>query len=260
MKTPITPLYGLTIALLTSAALLPQAHAALLAFDDFSTYTEGEAVNGKDGGGALTGFGSTTWTANAAVQVNSGALNQGADLQRSIRAFSSTPLASTGTIYIRTNLALSNAAFDVNFSALELATTFNSDADSIRFSGNSSGLNVNVVGAGGTSSAIIDANDGLNHEWLVELNLDTGAGQAWIDPNTATFDPNMGGTAFTAPSAFALNWLNVGTFAASSSLEMDDFQIGMTLADVGVTAVVPEPSSTALLGLGGLALMLRRRR
>ena len=40
----------------------------------------------------------------------------------------------------------------------------------------------------------------------------------------------------------------------SRHMRMDNLQIG------AAAAAVPEPSSTALLGLGGLALMLRRRR
>ncbi|MGB1131170.1 MAG: Ig-like domain-containing protein, partial [Haloferula sp.] len=207
-----------------------------LAFDDFSTYAEGVAVNGQDGGGTLTGFGATSWTANGAVQVNGGAFNQGANSLRSSRSFSATPLAASGTIYVRANLALSNADSGVNFSALELATTLNSDADAVRLIGSSAGLSVGVTGTGGAGSGSLLANDGANHEWLMEIDLSTKAGQVWIDPDIEGFDPAVGGTAFTVSSGFALNGINVATFGGSSSVVLDGFRIGGTLADVGVGA------------------------
>jgi hypothetical protein len=247
----------LAIAALTAAT----THGALLAFDDFSTYTTGN-LNAQSGGGSLTGFGTTTWTANTvapAVQVTAGGvLQQGANKARSWRNFSTPPLASSGTIYLRTTLAISNADVASNFSALELATTANSDANSIRLTGSSLGMTVNVNGAGGASSGVIAANDAGSHVWLVELNLTTKAGKAWIDGNLASFNPTVGAATFTAPTTFSLNAINVATFAANSFINVDEIRIGQSWADIGVTAI-PEPSSLALLGLGGLALLRRRR-
>ena len=40
----------------------------------------------------------------------------------------------------------------------------------------------------------------------------------------------------------------------------DEIRVGTSLDDVLGLTTVPEPSSTALIGLGGLALLLRRRR
>ncbi len=40
---------------------------------------------------------------------------------------------------------------------------------------------------------------------------------------------------------------------------VSDIELAL-LRDIGYSNLVPEPTSTALLGLGGLALMLRRRR
>ena len=55
---------------------------------------------------------------------------------------------------------------------------------------------------------------------------------------------------------------NIALIEASDGLVLTSlFNGGETMMTVNVTAsAVPEPSSTALLGLGGLALMLRRRR
>ncbi len=52
---------------------------------------------------------------------------------------------------------------------------------------------------------------------------------------------------------------NVGPTSLSGVYHLDNVLVTTDAADLNF-AVIPEPSSTALLGLGGLALMLRRRR
>ncbi|MCP5538007.1 MAG: PEP-CTERM sorting domain-containing protein [Akkermansiaceae bacterium] len=51
--------------------------------------------------------------------------------------------------------------------------------------------------------------------------------------------------------AFTFNVLNIGNAGSQETYRLDD---------IVLTQAVPEPSSAALLGLGGLALMLRRRK
>lgn len=75
---------------------------------------------------------------------------------------------------------------------------------------------------------------------------------------------NVTDTTAALPSAFAtitadIDNSNIDTlaFAGEQIGAFDEIRIGTELADVGV---VPEPSTTALLGLGGLALILRRRK
>lgn len=75
---------------------------------------------------------------------------------------------------------------------------------------------------------------------------------------------NVTDTTAPLPAAFAtitadIDNSNIDTLAFGGEQigAFDEIRIGTELADVGV---VPEPSSTALLGLGGLALILRRRR
>jgi len=57
----------------------------------------------------------------------------------------------------------------------------------------------------------------------------------------------LGGTPYTAP----------GTYGSSASLA--DFQFDEFSCASEVVSLVPEPSSLALLGLGGLGLIRRRR-
>jgi hypothetical protein len=70
--------------------------------------------------------------------------------------------------------------------------------------------------------------------------------------------PNLPGGVDTLRSGS----VDVSSVAEGSTIWMDFTQTsGFLLIDnVSVTAAVPEPSTTALLGLGGLALILRRRK
>ncbi|MGB1130675.1 MAG: hypothetical protein ACPG4K_11545, partial [Haloferula sp.] len=228
-----THLLGLAVL---GLAVAP-AHAAELAFDDFSTYSTGN-ISGQ--AGAPTGF-AGSWTspggADAAVDDSTELFTQNVGPFRSHRNFSSTPLASSGTIYIRTNLQLGTAGFV----ALELATTANSDVSAVRLIGGAN-LSLGTTTTGSGSGTLL-SNDAANHEWLIELDLDTGAGQVWIDPNTAAFNPAVGGAAFTAPDDFELNAINVATFSAGTpGVVVDDFQVGEDWSDVGVTLGDPAPT------------------
>ncbi len=54
----------------------------------------------------------------------------------------------------------------------------------------------------------------------------------------------------------AFNTLHISGQQVSS---MDEIRLGLSLEDVGVTGVIPEPSSALLGGLGLLTLLRRRR-
>ena len=67
MKTTSTPLYGLTIALLTSATLLPQAHAITITTDSFTDFDMdfaevGDTTNVDDGLSGNTAYGAVSYT------------------------------------------------------------------------------------------------------------------------------------------------------------------------------------------------------
>lgn len=245
------------------ALTVGSAHASLLAYDNFSTYAASPtSITGQYGvvgpnmvGFAGSGVAAKRWTSNAAVVVTGGVLTQGANLFRSRREFATIPLVSSGTIYVRARLAISNAASGVNFSALELVPTINSDANSVRLSGADGGLNI-IANGDGVSSTVIGPSSNAMHVWLIELNLNTKAGKVWLDPDTAAFNPTVGSFTFTAPSAFALNGINLATFGTSSSVQLDDLWVGTTLGDVGVTVAETTPPAIASLnppdGSGGV--------
>lgn len=113
-----------------------------------------------------------------------------------------------------------------------------------------------------TTSATIDATNAPSDDNLADGNQLTSnlsvdlSTETWRDLNfTAGSNLSIGGTAASQPS-ITDNVTDYGIFLASHDLPqwmgVDDFSV--------TTAAVPEPTSSALLGLGGLALILRRRK
>ncbi|WP_435892427.1 PEP-CTERM sorting domain-containing protein [Oceaniferula spumae] len=85
---------------------------------------------------------------------------------------------------------------------------------------------------------------------------DTGGGQtANYNPATGFIDPSPGGQANTNH-----NWYI--SFGSGTTLNWtgDNLQRDTHIFGASEAFFVPEPSSTALLGLGGLAMILRRRK
>ena len=80
-------------------------------------------------------------------------------------------------------------------------------------------------------------------------SITTGTGDASTFTATAASTSGIGSWSTVAPAGG--NIVITGTFTADSAFNTS------TINFVSLTAI-PEPSSTALLGLGGLALMLRR--
>lgn len=102
---------------------------------------------------------------------------------------------------------------------------------------------------------------GTNTFFVVsEINMDTGAMTTWLNPTDLE---NVSGTAATTISGSGAAFDDVTSFIFSLGGQengaIDEIRLGTTIGDV-TPIVVPEPSSTALLGLGGLALLLRRRK
>jgi alpha-galactosidase len=218
-----------------SATTDDPAAALPLVFDDFSTYSNGN-INGQTG--APVGFEAAAWQSSGALTpttVSGGVVSCSGNAFRTHRALS--PALTAGTVYFRTRMALGTAPG--SFQSLELSVAENNgDTNAVRLVGGSS-LYVDVRG-GGTGSGVITTNNGAYREWLIELNLATRAGKVWIDGNIPAFDPETGGTAFTASAGFALNAINIASFAASGetpTVAIDEIRIGESWHSIGVTVV-----------------------
>ena len=98
---------------------------------------------------------------------------------------------------------------------------------------------------------------------LARLEFDVNGGgtpdqvSLWVNPSDTTSLATLGTPSATVADNNLGPYTRLRLGTGSSSLTADNLYIGTTLADV---TPVPEPSSAALLGLGGLALILRRRK
>lgn len=101
-----------------------------------------------------------------------------------------------------------------------------------------------------------------NFVLAVLVGLNPGSGT----PTEITLDQTVGGSATATASApsgdfdryvfFEIDGVAGDTFTVSTTSDSDSGISGIAFE----TVPIPEPSSTALLGLGGLALILRRRK
>lgn len=174
---------------------------------------------------------------------------------------------TTGTELLVENIGGGAVTFDgINFAAG--TTSWSGDFNGFHQAGQTLSQN----GTYGTNTADTVSLTGLTigHTYRVQALVYDGRGDAGIPGRTVEFDGiNQGQYAF---GQSGVTWgdglLVTGTFTADATTQ--DFTIeafdgstskgGQLNALLVHTTAVPEPSSTALLGLGGLALLMRRRK
>jgi hypothetical protein len=114
--------------------------------------------------------------------------------------------------------------------------------------GDSSALYYDHTGPGATGAQFV--------VWKTEIFSDgTSAVSAWIDPSLTSLEgtPDLSVTGVTGTDKIkGMSFIEYGPVA---DFDMDYWRIGDSWS-----AVVPEPATMALLGLGGLAAVIRRRR
>jgi hypothetical protein len=147
-----------------------------------------------------------------------------------------------------------NVAVNSNFSG-DLSTargfsfTFVSDANYFQLV-NLEILSAHISGGGNTAN--------FSSDLTVEIT-NSGGGAVY----TGTQNIDYGGVNWVTSDFVLSGSLNAGS-EYTVTATMDNFESGgfgfVAFDGLTLTAAVPEPSSTALLGLGGLALALRRRR
>ncbi len=118
------------------------------------------------------------------------------------------------------------------------------------------------VGPSGCAS-LVDALD-FNVTYFFVVKLVTSASEADVislevygpDDIVPLTEPVAWGATDTASVSTVLNYMRVDVGKGSTCGEMDEIRIGETWADVAV----PEPATLTLLGLGGLGVLIRRKR
>ncbi len=267
-KLVILPALGLTVGLTTAASAVPYTYS-----EDFESTPVGTNLpagfnenNGEWDVAALAYAGGT----NAARSVNGVAgleiASYTGDSDNGIPASNWVDYTVTGLIGAETYTDASSSLFAGNLARLQsdgsgygfrVGALAGSAPQLIRLTDTGG---VAVLSSSTQSTTTMDAmerfaytfsviNDDANSEIDLSISITTESGTG-ITLSTATSVAYSDATAITGPGVFALLAQN----NAARFWSYDDIQI------TGDAVAVPEPASVALIGLGGVCLLGRRRR
>ncbi|MEO6034963.1 MAG: PEP-CTERM sorting domain-containing protein [Verrucomicrobiota bacterium] len=269
----------LLLSILLVAAASSGLRAQVYLSDTFS-YSNGD----------LTNVSSLKWTSHSGTTplnvVNGQAFIQQADAttgrqdDNSLLMLSGSPVTFIPDGNANNNDNFLYSSYDVNFSALPSSTLgsyfghFKTDGASqfyARVGANTAGAaagTFRLVIANGnwstTTPPVSFAQDlslGITYTVVSRFNLDTKISTLWVNPVDETSASVSAADTFTFSGNLDSYALRQGTSTgtptgAPGDLTVDNLLIGRTFADV---LPIPEPSTFALLGIGGLAVLLRRR-
>lgn len=243
-------------SLIIASATIPSAQAALIANGDLETVVTAyihtspssefsmDASNNILDGGADTGKDAGEWLDTTLTRTfihsttggnggGGGFIQQGADSNRKARAvlfFADDGKTTTGLVNVTIDLKLSDAN---QFFTVEL----------FGWNDGQTSPGLTVGGSVVNSTSWNTWTLGGATQLINNLDVDTTALDAWETVSVATVDLGTGYDNYA--------WrVGIVGAPADSTYAFDNLEV----------TAVPEPSSTALLGLGGLALILRRRR
>ena len=266
-----------------SSLLISNASAAVVIQNDFN----GLAVDAGDVGPAIqllsNNFGGASGTfdslgtfTNASTTSNSSGFNSSSLVTVDPTA---TQITATFDITSVSNVgAILSNGFFLGIVTGASATATNGDG---LFNNDPSAFGLQLFDNGGNSLRLIRDGEStgesnlVNNTVLSETSVADGFTFTLVLRNDGTYDASTTGLLDDNGADFNLNLTNE-TLADSAALpDFDDFvtggvgingtiqgpSVGFTINSATVEVeVVPEPSSTALLGLGGLALLARRKR
>jgi len=165
-----------------------------------------------------------------------------------------------GTPAIRTNNNADRIGVDYNVETVGSWSTQITFTTTVAMDLTNFTVDYHAISGGG-----VDQGGVKNGNFTMSLFSGAGVGgtQLFSDQKVELVD--AGGTAGVAAADYDLSGLSdlaVGTYTIKLLVEAGNETGGNNWAfdDIALTAAVPEPSSVALLGLGGLALILRRRK
>ena len=166
-----------------------------------------------------------------------------------------------GDTYVTTNGNLNPSVTDAQ--AIGFSIPFNNNAYPVMWETNNyDGGNVQNAPAGlASGSGLAIARDGATHMFVLHAQWGAdGVTNDTLTLYTPGTDLVLGSAISTYEGIVSQDSFDTLFFSADQSVGvLDEIRVGATYADVSPSPV-PEPSTTALIGLGGLALILRRRR
>ena len=166
-----------------------------------------------------------------------------------------------GDTYVTTNGNLNSSVTDAQ--AIGFSIPFNNKAYPVMWETNNyDGGNVQIAPAGlASGSGLAIARDGATHMFVLHAQWGAdGVTNDTLTLYTPGTDLVLGSAISTYEGIVSQDSFDTLFFSADQSVGvLDEIRVGATYADVSPSPV-PEPSTTALIGLGGLALILRRRR
>lgn len=261
---------NLILSLVVLASFNFVAHSAPV-FSETFTYPNGP----------LLGQGTPAWTITGTsvvnpLQVSSGVVPMANTGQDAYRAFDSaiTPVDGT-SFYYGLTLNLSAAGTGDMF-AHTTPTVGNTTSFYVRLYAQASGTGyvLGYLETSGTGSAVnygttvLDFNTPYNvavaYDFVAGPTNDTA--RVYINPtsnteldNTAYITDTWTTATAEATNYAAFNLRQGGGIIAPTLNGIDNIAVSTLFSDVAQVTVVPEPSTYALLGMSGLALLLRRR-
>jgi hypothetical protein len=259
----MNPKACLSIVFLAVAVL--SAGATPVFFDDFNSYGDGNLV----GQGSWLQTGSV---ATSPIQVNSGVVSLGTSGQDVYAMFSSPVNNVAGTsIYVGASINVSGAQStgDYFLHVVRTPGTTSTFYDKVYAKATTGGYLLGLQDLTGTvtyGTTVL----GLGTSYRIVLSEDFVAGDMndtfalYVDPtdlsvavnNTPYLTATWSSVSSEAPSFDAVN-LRQGTSTSAPTLTLDNLAVGQQFSEV---APVPEPSTVALFGAGGVALRMLRHR
>ncbi|MFK7911169.1 MAG: PEP-CTERM sorting domain-containing protein [Akkermansiaceae bacterium] len=234
--------------LLASSTLSP---GALLLNEEFS-YADGNLV--PNGG----------WTTHSGtagqIQVSAGAIT----LTDSQSEDVNVPLGitlTTGSVYgafdftVTAGAVVGGTDFEYFASFGNGTADFTARVDVVAPTGGGD-FTLGISGGSGTAQDTwgSDLTFSTTYRALIKYDRDSGIASLYVDPASEA-SASVSGTADT--NDVTNFYFRESNSSANETIVIDNLRVATTFSEA---LVVPEPSSTALLGLGGLALLIRRKR